>query len=186
MKKDIKKIVKDDFNEHYKYKPNKEEIIIKNENTSEYDNKVFNLLSWRKLSITMITCMLIIISGLIILNIVSYSKEDKYYNCYMTDEFEEYIAKYGGSKSYTLIHKITIESKTQLYIVKTTLLESNEVTNNYLYLLKTKRIDDQITLISDNKEVMLTNNSFGKFSQNNDKLSFSIVINDQIYEYKLG
>lgn len=184
MKKKVKDFFLEDFEKNYKYKPNKEEILANIEEETDFNKEVYSLLRWKKISITLMTCMLVIILGLGIISIVQQYNLDNNGNIIITDEFKEYMNSYGDKKVF--IEEINIRNDYYMYIYK--VVDSLKIDNNviYLYLFNSKIDEKQVFIIQNNTKQELFNNSYGILAQNTDQVSFSIEINDQKYEYKIG
>lgn len=183
MKKKVKDFFLEDFEKNYKYKPNKEEILANIEEETDFNKEVYSLLRWKKLSITLMTCMLVIILGLGIISIVQSHPDEKKDNV-ITCEFKEYMNSYGDMQ--VLLEEINIRNDYNMYIYK--VVNSSKIDNNtsYLYLFKNEYDDQIVILVINNNKQQLFNNSYGILAQNTDQVSFSIETNDQKYEYKIG
>lgn len=183
MKKKVKDFFLEDFEKNYKYKPNKEEILANIEEETGFNKEVYSLLRWKKLSITLMTCMLVIILGLGIISIVQLRTLEKDKDI-ITDEFKEYMNSYGDMQ--VLLEEINIRKDYHMYIYKVG--DSLKIDNNtsYLYIYKCNEKENKILLVINETKQQLFNNSYGILAQNTDQVSFSIEINDQKYEYKIG
>ena len=187
MSKKIDKIILDDFKETYSIEVDKEKIYKQLQVKPVKDNKLLELLKFKKLckGLSIAVCLLLV--SVIVLVIYKFgfsykSIDDKV----LTDDFIEYMEEYSGDDIYKLYGYIDVSTNCKLYIYKMT----NAKKEFYFYSVIEKE-DEKKFIIIDGKRINLESNSFGllceiDITKENKDIIFSIEYNGKVTEYKIG
>lgn len=183
MKKKIEKIIQEDYNNNYNFKPNKEKIY----NELGIDrNKSKGVMYWKRLCNSLAIVIIILICG--IGGVVGLIIKDKHLgiNEY-SQEFEDYTNSFQCNTVVSYC-QLSLSSFENFYIY-TGKTKSNQMYYFYYYVTSSQRIEND-KLIIDSQEIMLYNECYGilAIKEENDSktLKFSLSINGEIKDFILN
>ena len=182
MKKKIEKIIQEDYNNNYNFKPNKEKIY----NELGIDrNKSKGVMYWKRLCNSLAIVIIILICG--IGGVVGLVIKNKHLgiNEY-SQEFEDYTKNFQCNTVVSYC-QLSLSSFENFYIY-TGKTKSNQM--YYFYYFTSYNNFNIVILLNDSKEIELFNECYGTLAikeENDSKtLKFSLSINGEIKEFILN
>lgn len=182
MKKKIEKIIQEDYNNNYNFKPDKEKIY----NELGIDrNKSKGVMYWKRLCNSLAIVIIILICG--IGGVVGLVIKDRHQgvNEY-TKEFKDY-TKSLKCDSLNLYCNLIVNGHDD-FLIYSGKTEKNQ--HYYFYYFTTQKDNNNVILLNDSQEIKLDNECYGilAIKEENDSkaLKFSLSINGEIKEFILN
>ena len=188
MKKNIKKLFKEDFRKSYSCNYNKEEVML----NFVVKEKNKGLIHTTKRKLILQYCLIGLLGIVIGISIYHFKDSFNGNNDVITEEFREYLKEQGYRSTIEKEqYLITIEKKIDVYIYVIN-LEKNSDSKYYSYyfLIKVDN-DESYRLNAYGNTYQIKNDSFGILKENygdqsSDFIEFSIEVDGQIKKYVLS
>ena len=185
MKKNIKKLIKEDFQKSYSCGYNKEEVL-QNFVVKEKDKE---LIHTTKRKLILQYCLIGILGILMGMTSCAFTFREINDNNVITQEFREYLREEGYRVEIVKEkYLITIDEEIVLYIYEMdSFINVNYI--NYYFIVKSS-LNSKIILNTEYQNIPVENNSYGmiakKEKQEEQTIEFSIEIDGKVKNYVLN